>query len=68
MSKTDASRAGRVDVDRLATGTARQLAALRAAIARGAPRLGWKVGRNVPDVQAALGPLGSIEVRAGSRL
>ncbi len=36
-------------------GMERQLGALDAALAAGMPRRGWKVGINVPDVQARLG-------------
>lgn len=55
MLKTDASPTGDLDIERLAPGMATQLGAFHAALARGMPRLGWKVGVNVPEVQAALG-------------
>jgi 2-keto-4-pentenoate hydratase len=47
----------RADLDPapFAAGMARQLAALRAALADGMPRRGWKIGLNVPEVQRRLG-------------
>jgi len=44
-----------VDRERYAPGMTRQLEALRAAIAAGAPRRGWKVGINAPEVLQSLG-------------
>lgn len=44
-----------VDRDRYAPGMARQLAAFRAAVAAGTPRIGWKVGINAPRVLQSLG-------------
>lgn len=71
-------------LDRFSNGMALQLAARRAALAAGSPRLGWKVGFNVPEVQKKLGlphsaigwidgrrsvPSGSVvEVAAGTNL
>ncbi len=42
------------DVDRYAPGMKEQLANLRAALASGMPRRGWKVGINVPEVLSHL--------------
>lgn len=44
----------------LARGLSAQRDALRRALAEGMPRLGWKVGLNVPEVQARLGLAGSV--------
>jgi 2-keto-4-pentenoate hydratase len=43
------------DRERYAPGMARQLEALQAARSAGMPRLGWKIGINVPDVLQRLG-------------
>ena len=43
----------------LARGMAVQVAALRAALAAGMPRAGWKIGLNFPEVQKRLGLDGS---------
>ena len=45
----------KIDAAKLAAGMARQLEGHRSALARGSPRLGWKIGINVPEVQSALG-------------
>jgi 2-keto-4-pentenoate hydratase len=45
---------------RVARGMARQLARLRALVAGGAARVGWKVGFNVPAVQRMLGLSGPV--------
>lgn len=42
-------------LERYAAGMERQLSALGDARAEGMPRLGWKIGLNVPEVQARLG-------------
>jgi 2-keto-4-pentenoate hydratase len=44
-----------LDAAPFAPGMARQLAALREALAAGMPRRGWKIGLNVPEVQRRLG-------------
>ena len=44
-----------IEPERFRAGMTRQLEALDAALAQGMPRRGWKVGINVPEVQARLG-------------
>jgi len=44
-----------IDRDRLEEGMGAQIASFAGALAAGMPRLGWKVGINVPAVQAHLG-------------
>lgn len=43
-----------IEADRFGPGMTRQLERLRAALGDGMPRLGWKVGINVPEIQQRL--------------
>jgi 2-keto-4-pentenoate hydratase len=59
----------RIAPDRFAAGMARQLERLRAALAAGMPRAGWKIGINVPEVLERLGlPHSGVGWLDGSRV